>query len=100
MKKLIRLNMIPAKVDYVAKSLLTGYRLGLKEANLYVGIPVKYWQGQMIRIRYKNEVKEFCFDQIKHRQEFNDKFIPGATYTLLYVLWRRVKKGDLHGQAY
>lgn len=87
--------MIPAKVDYVAKSLLTGYKLGLKEANLYVGIPAKYWQGQMIRIRHKNEVKEFCFDQIVKRESFNDKFVPGATYALVYVLWRRVKKGPI-----
>jgi len=91
--------MIPATVDYTVKTLLTGYRIGLKDSSLYAGIPAKFWTDQTIRVRFKDEIRVFCFDQIVTRQQFNDKYRPGEIYALDYVLWRRVKKGALNDQA-
>ena len=85
---------------YKAKTTFTGWKLGLENPNLYIGIPVKYFfdnKGHMkfITASYQGVEKTFEPKNSVLDKKFNDRFIPGSTYTLLYFLWEKVEEGDI-----
>lgn len=80
---------------YEAKTLMTGYRIGLKNPNLYIGVPEKNIKGGGCFAKFQGEVRAFSMDKCVGREKFNDKFKPGGTYTLCYFLWKRVSKGPI-----
>lgn len=84
------------KSEYTAKTLFTGYKIGLKSPSLYVGVPTKYF-NHIIRVNFKDKSKVFGSGQIKAKKVFNDRFRPKVTYELAYFLWERKKKADLRG---
>lgn len=75
--------------------MFTGYKLGLKKPDLYVGVPTKFWSGDTIEVEYKGETRTFKKENVKTKQTFNDKFRPGQTYTLAYVMWEKVSSEPL-----
>ena len=74
---------------YKPKTLFTGYKLGLKTPDMYVGVPSKYLdKNGKIRVLYMEELRTFYPHQIVESREFPDKFSDG-TYTLNYYLWKK-----------
>jgi hypothetical protein len=73
---------------YQAKTLISGYKLGLKDMSLFIGIPKKYWPKEYVSVKFEDKLRMFKKNQIVKEQEFNDKFGSG-TYTLCYVLWEK-----------
>lgn len=82
---------------YKARTLFTGFKIGLKNPSLYIGIPTKYFSvsGKVMAGYKGNKVKQFDRVRAVCEQTFNDRFRPGQTYTLAYFLWKRVKKSEL-----
>jgi hypothetical protein len=80
---------------YKAKTLFTGYKLGLKNPSLYVGVPKKYFTGKLIKVENKDKKKLYDIREKVCEETFNDRFRPGMKYTLVYFLWERVKKSEL-----
>jgi hypothetical protein len=76
---------------YNAKTLFTGYKLGLKTADLYVGVPSKFIKNGEIKVKYKQLSKVYKTEQKKTERTFANKFRPGAEYTLYYYLWNKAK---------
>jgi hypothetical protein len=74
---------------YQAKTLISGYKLGLKDMSLFVGIPKKYWNNICVSVKYGDESRLFSKKKIVKEEEFVDKFKPGMKYTLCYVLWEK-----------
>jgi hypothetical protein len=74
---------------YKAKTIFTGYKLGLKTPDIYIGVPTKFWTHDLMTVNYKGENKIFKRSDIVTKQTFNDKFRPGQTYTLAYVMWTK-----------
>lgn len=95
---------------YTAKTLFTGYKLGLKNANLYVGIPKKHFEYKThlrlpvesdehcVGVSYAGEFQMFYVGKEETKRTFNDKFRPGKTYTLLYFLWKKVSEEALEDE--
>lgn len=78
---------------YNAKTLFTGYKLGLKNPSLYIAVPKKHFNTTAaLRVNYIGDSRElFMMDVVKERT-FNDNFRPGEKYTLCYFLWKKVSK--------
>ena len=80
---------------YKAKTLFTGYKIGLKTPWLYVGVPTKYINGA-IAVEHEGKRKLFLKEKSVTKKTFNDRFRPNKTYTLAYFLWERVKKSEVN----
>ncbi len=80
---------------YEAKTLMTGYKIGLKTPHLYIGVPEKNVKGGGCFAKFQDEVRGFSIDKCVGREKFNDKFRPGKKYTLCYFLWKKVSKGPV-----
>ena len=74
---------------YKAKTLFTGFQIGLNTKDLFVGVPSKY-QGATgrVEVEHNKEIRSFGPEKIVESREFDDKFSPG-TYTLNYYLWKK-----------
>jgi hypothetical protein len=82
---------------YTAKTLFTGYKLGLKSPSLYVGVPKKYFKpDRSVPVKYGEKLKYVRLKDSVYEQTFNDRFRPGKKYTLTYYLWKRIKKSELN----
>jgi hypothetical protein len=79
---------------YQAKTLISGYKLGLKDMSLFVGVPKKYWPGEYVAVKYGDFHRMFKKSQIVKEEEFVDKFRPGMKYTLCYILWEKRNATD------
>lgn len=75
--------------SYKAKTIFTGYKLGLKTADIYVAVPVKFWTGNTIDVSYAGVTNTYKKKDIKLTRTFNDKFRPNQDYSLAYVLWKK-----------
>lgn len=75
---------------YKPKTLFTGYKIGQKSADLFVGVPDKYFIAGKITVHFKGESREFELSKAVTSRVFNDKFRPGKEYTLYYFLWEKV----------
>ena len=73
---------------YTPQTTFTGYKIGLNTPHLYIAIPDKYWKGDVVEVDYQGETRTFRKSMVATHRTFNDKFRPGETYTLLYVLWK------------
>jgi hypothetical protein len=73
---------------YKPKTTFTGYKIGLENANLYLGIPDKYFKHNCM-VEFDGEIKTYSDKEVVTEREFNDKFRPNATYALRYVLWKK-----------
>lgn len=73
---------------YKAKSLVQGFRIGLKNSDYYVGVPAQTWSYKGVMVEYGKDKRWFNPEAVQQEQEFNDKFGRGK-YKLRYVLWRR-----------
>ena len=81
---------------YRAKTLFTGYKIGLMNPSLYIGVPKKYFYNHnSIPVEHDGKVKYFHYKEAESEKTFNDRFMPGTIYTLLYFLWKRVKRKEL-----
>ncbi len=81
---------------YNAKTLFTGYKIGLKNPSLYVGVPKKYFKRKRtIPVRHDGKTKFLTLGKHQQERTFNDRFRPGETYTLVYFLWEKVKKQEV-----
>lgn len=74
---------------YKPKTLFTGYKIGKKSADLYVGVPDKYWKGRTVTVQYKNDKRLVMDKDVVTTRTFHDKFRPGKKYELRYVLWEK-----------
>jgi len=75
---------------YKPKHLITGHKLGIKNSNLYVGVPTKYFNNEgHVGVKYNGNVRRiYLKNKVKGcGQTFNDKFSEG-TYTIEYFKWR------------
>lgn len=72
---------------YIAKTSLTGYKIGLANSNVYVGIPEKYFNNDYIAVKFGDETRMFHKKRIIKEMTFPDKYSPKDEYTLCYVLW-------------
>jgi hypothetical protein len=61
----------------------------LKTADLYAGIPVKYFVNGKAKARFGKMWKEFNEKDKLAERTFPDKFRPGTEYTLYYFLWAK-----------
>lgn len=81
---------------YQAKTTFTGYKIGLENPSLYIGVPKKYFKpGRALPVGFDNKTRFYSKKEAKTERTFNDRFEPNKTYTLLYFLWQRKKKGEL-----
>lgn len=77
---------------YKARTLFTGYNIGLQDEDLYVGVPTKFGENGMI-VKYNDEsmvISSFKNDKV-HEETFDDKFRVGEKYTLFYFPWKVAK---------
>jgi len=80
-------------MNYKAKTLFTGYKLGLKNDKVYVAVPSKYIKQDKVTVTYENDKMYLNKNaRPKHRETFNDKFRVGEKYTLYYYLWKPYKE--------
>jgi len=77
---------------YEPKTLFTGYKIGLGNQHLYIGVPSKYFQKGIVFVKKNGNLRSFNQKNKATQETFNDKFRPGETYTLYYFLWKRVKE--------
>lgn len=78
---------------YYAKTLFTGYKLGLKTPDLYVGVPRKKFSGDNpVAVHFAGEMQVMYENDAEAEKTFNDKFRPGEVYTLMYFLWKKVSE--------
>lgn len=81
---------------YNAKTLFTGYKLGLKNANLYIAVPEKHFSNSTaVKVNYAGTIREVFESDVIKRRTFNDKFRPGENYIFYYFLWRKVSEEAL-----
>ena len=80
---------------YEAKTIMTGYSIGLKDPGLYVAVPKKYFRDGGVTVQHGNKVKIYSEKSIVLRETFNDRFKPGKVYTLCYLLWEKRTKEAL-----
>ncbi len=71
------------KTAYIAKTLMTGYKLGLKSADIYVAVPAGKGFTHAIHNSKIMELKE-----IVKSKEFPDKFKVNEKYILNYYKWK------------
>jgi hypothetical protein len=81
---------------YQIKTVFTGYKLGLKNTNLYVGIPSKYFTGPYLAAKCQNQFRLFKADKRIAERTFPDRFRPNETYTLYYFLWKKINKNKAY----
>lgn len=74
---------------YIPKTTFSGYKIGLSNEYLYIGIPDKYWKGESVAVSFNGKIRYFHPDDVVTSRVFDDKFRPGETYELLYVLWEK-----------
>ena len=74
-------------VNYEAKTLFTGYKIG-GDPELHVAVPsVKFIRGQHVRVSHKNETMLIKnSDEPIEVREFDHKHKPG-TYKMRYYKW-------------
>ena len=81
---------------YKAKTTFTGYKLGLKNPSLYIGVPSKYFRpGRALPVQFDGKTRYYSVKEKKTERTFNYRFKPNETYTLYYFLWKHVKKAEL-----
>jgi hypothetical protein len=78
-------------MTYTAKTLISGYKLGLEKPDWYIGIPKQYWNSICASVKYEDKVRIFDKKKIVKEETFPDKFTPGKEYTLCYVMWSKNK---------
>lgn len=79
---------------YHAKTTFSGYKIGLANHDRYVGIPSKYWKGGYVAVEHNGKIRMFNEKRIVTEMEQDDKFNPGKTFTLKYVLWENYDAGQ------
>jgi len=80
---------------YSPKTTFTGYKIGLGTPDLYVGVPTKYFRHGNCFVQYENRTENFSLKEKATEVVFNDRFVPNATYTLAYFLWKKVSKKEV-----
>ena len=76
------------KTSYHPKSLVRGYKIGMKTESDYVAIPSKIISDQLLNVVYNGSCMLVNKATEKEKSiSFNDKFGRGK-YTLNYYLWK------------
>jgi hypothetical protein len=75
---------------YKPKTTFPGYKIGLGNANLYIGIPDKYFKHNCM-VKIEGEIKTYSDSDVVLEKEFDDKFSAG-TYKLRYVLYKLAER--------
>lgn len=71
---------------YNAKTTFSGFKLGLKNTDKYVGIPQSVWKSGKASVQHHGITREYTEDQVETKRDFKDKFGRGD-YQLWYVKW-------------
>jgi hypothetical protein len=80
--------------NYITKSKMFGYQIGLLNDNLYVAVPLKYLELGEVKVTCEDESKIVSMKDEVIRLTHDDKFEAGMTYTLIYILWKEFPKED------
>jgi len=76
-------------MTYQARTLISGYKLGLEKPDWYIGIPKQYFNNICASAKFGDKTRIFPKKKIIKEETFPDKFIPNKKYTLCYVLWEK-----------
>jgi len=75
---------------YEAKTLFTGFKIGLKNASLYVLVPAKYWEhNAIIEVTHEGKSKKYQETDIVKKIVLPDKIVEGKDYPVTYLLWKK-----------
>jgi hypothetical protein len=81
---------------YNAKTLFTGYKLGLKSDKVFVGVPRQKLKEDCIVKHDKDTMIVKKGTKPKTRKRFNDKFVIDKKYWLHYFIWKpEVKEPEI-----
>lgn len=75
---------------YLARTTFSGYKVGLANPSLYVGIPAQYWHDGKVMVSHGGEIRELHEKDVETEKEFDHKHKSG-TYKLRYVMWKEVQ---------
>ena len=75
------------KDTYKARTIFTGYKIGRKSSDLYVGVPAKRVSAGCKYVSFENKRMKLPIvpDMVMSQQ---DKFLPNKTFTLNYYRWK------------
>lgn len=75
---------------YEPATSFTGYKIGLKDPSIFIGVPETYWKKEKVNVNYMGKVREYSKKDVVTHRDFNDKFRPGKKYTIHYLLWEKI----------